>query len=308
MTEQCGLNRREEKAMAKRMFFRRLLAVSVTCFIFTGQSASAVEAEKDLSNDFVYDFEEDAGVSYAEISDLTEAVIERQNSVYAVEQSVDEIMEINEFDVAEYDADGAYEEVFIEYGMLAEYYNGKTISEMKKDFSRIKVPYITVNGEDAVLIYILENGQLSEGGAIIYGEDAPYLYVAPKIVEEAINEGINENIYDVEYLYSNELYMTLVHITTDSGEYLLPYFEEEYGNLVSGAIYTIDDFFENMNSSFDQNSELKYTDESGGTGSEYGKPQNKTGMWSSAVFLAIAVCVCAGSIWGLCQLKVKRKT
>ena len=195
---------------------------------------------------YEYNVEDNTNVETEEVEEVLEDTMEDQD------ESQEEMITEESFDISKYDMENSYTEYLLSDLPITEYYEDTSFKDLLSKDYRIKIPYVTTDNEDGVIICTEnEKGKLSVQAEVILGEQQS-LYISPKKISEIVNEGIKEEIQEVTYVYSNRYYMTLVYVKTESGEYAIPFAELGTDKIESGKIYSVSDFFKNMNKVFDE--------------------------------------------------------
>lgn len=222
--------------------------------------------ETDPIEFYKYRVEEEDVVSVDEIEDAVSSAIDIKNNesideeVYIGEENVDGK---EEFDIDRVDLSISYVEYILNDFPITEYYENKSFADVISSTYRIKVPYVTKTGEDAVLIFSEEDGSLTLVEERILGEEG-LGYVSPEDITEIINEEVLGTVVeDVKYTYSERYYMTVVYVKTDKGEYVIPYAKTGELNVENGKAYTVNTFFKKLYTLFDEN-QLEGSSENGG--------------------------------------------
>lgn len=246
---------------------------------------------KYVKEQFEYNIEDDNKLRYNDI----ERAIEDTIALEKLKSESECIYDLN-FKISECDVEGSYVEYIIEDLPVSLYLEGVAFEDMLLDAYRVKVPYITEEGERAMIVYALnEKGELKMQEETIIGETT-HLYVAPEAVNEIIDEQIDEETEKVIYCYSDRYNMSLIYVKTVLNEYLIPFAKENTLNMDNGKVYTVKQFFKNMNKIFEEKNIL-------GSLENNGLPYRKIMLWPYIMGISLTG---AGVIaTSICMYKLK---
>ena len=214
------------------------------------------------SYEYEYSLEENSEFSYGDIKEnVTEEIIHQEETETETETLW---VDVN-FDILSYEVKASYEEYSLSNLPITDYYaNGNSFEKLISNEYKIKVPYTTEDGARGVIKYgVNEIGELELQGQTLIG-NTEHLYISPERVNNTINEKIKENVEKIIYTYSDRYNMTIVYVKTEDGEYVIPYTQERLENIDNDTVYTVENFFENLNTIFDENSLISAGMENGG--------------------------------------------
>lgn len=263
MTEQYGSTMKGDEKMKR---IKRFIISEMLVFLLLAAAVSPAGAENSSSYRFDYDDFKDMPAEDIEkcVKDVME--LESQDGWKGENLMGD----VDAFNIGSYDMEECYAAYILDYQILTEYNDGKTLSEIaEKDRKAVKMLYTTIKGEEANLTFSLEsNGEVKLEGSSLSRENEDYRFFSPATLETIVNSEIQEEVTDAGYYISFLYSMTLVQITTAENEYIIPHFInrfDNYGRLESDKVYTETEFFEIMNETFDE-SLLQPSDENIGSG------------------------------------------
>lgn len=248
--------------MKRRFIFICLILCFCVCcnVVVYAEETNSIES-------YEYGIEEEDAVSVDEIEDTVSSVIDAEKNESIDEEEVYIGVENDEgedeFDIAKVDLSTSYVEYILNDFLITEYYENKSFADVISGTYRIKVPYVTETGEDAILVLSEQDSSLALVEERILGEEG-LGYVSPEDITEIINEEVPGTVVeDVKYTYSERYYMTVVYVKTDKGEYVIPYAKTGQLNVDNGKAYTVNKFFKKLNTLFDED-QLKGSKENGG--------------------------------------------
>lgn len=243
------------------MKIKKIAVSLITAFIAAVMPGLSVSAEYKITDDEALQIKEAVGYNNDAVSgDSTKAFVldgEKSN-------------EKNVFDltISGYDMDKAYKMYILDSLMITSYKADPDFKSLITDSDRIMLP------ADGKLVMFMK-------------EDSKYKYIGQEFTDDTpdfnmltqnILNSIDEEIIDVKHTYSFMYYMDIIYIETAENEYAVPYFkeygiEEEIGDrLVSGTIYTVSEFMDRMDQTYDEEYAINHGDEDGGVPCKEYKP------------------------------------
>lgn len=184
-------------------------------------------------------------LDYEDVQECVDGIKEEQSEVI----DEDAIVEVD-FDIKKYDEKSSYKEYILSNQLIMDYFEKKSIEDIITSESRIKVPYTTETGENAVAIFDGEDNMELQAEMLI--NDTEHIFVSTKRVNEIISNNIAGDVKDVIYTYSNRYYSTLVFVITSNKEYVIPFNSKCIKNIDNGKVYEVEQFFKNMQKAFDE--------------------------------------------------------
>jgi hypothetical protein len=240
---------------------KKLFVVLGVLFLLVGVHLNSQYALAK-SDEYQYDIEDEnrkEDISYEDVKENMEEVIEGQENVKSEEQ----IVEVD-FDIKGYDHEEAYTEYLLSDLPITKYAKCKSFTDLISSDCRVKVPYITNDNQQGVAVLRKGDNENYELQEEIILNDTKHIFVSPQKVDEIINSGITETVKEVKYTYSNRYFMTLVLVITEKNEYLIPFMSQEVDGIKNGNVYKVNDFFDFMNNTYDEEHIIENPKENGG--------------------------------------------
>lgn len=180
---------------------------------------------------------------------LKNSIEKFKNMEFVEEGSVDE----EDLSIEGYDLDNAYQVYLLDTLVLSEYSKKNSFAEAITDSCQWKIPIVTVDGENGVVIYNKINDKLELSSEVIGNVVNHTLWDVEKITSLFSKEFNNEVIKDITYTYSELYKATFIYVVTDKGEYIIPFTNnEEVLGFENGNVYTISKWFDIMDKRFDE--------------------------------------------------------
>lgn len=214
----------------------------------------SVSAEYEITDDEALQIEE--AVNYN-----NDAVSGDSGSAFVINgEKSNESNGIFDLTISGYDMDKAYKMYILDSLMITSYKADPDFKSLITDSDRIMLP------ADGKLVMFMKEDSKYKWIGEEYTDDTPDFNT---LTQDILNS-IDEEIIDVKHTYSFSYYMDIIYIETAENEYAVPYLneygiEDEIGDrLVSGTIYTVPEFMDRMDQTYDEEYAINHGDEDGG--------------------------------------------
>ena len=193
-----------------------------------------------------------------EISDIVSAInTENSNATGTQSYSLNSETGYMDLTITDYDTEMAYKIYILKDLMITEYKNNPNFNDLiDYDNSRIQVP---AKGK---LVTLMEK----DGVYQVIGSKFTDDFLDFKVLKADMISCINEEIVNIVHTYSFLYYMDIIYVKTAENEYVVPYFDDQinYGfgdRLISGTVYSVPEFMDRMDQTFDEEYLINHGDE-----------------------------------------------
>ncbi|MCM1225853.1 MAG: hypothetical protein NC320_00305 [Clostridium sp.] len=244
------------------MKIKKIAVSLITVFAAVIMPGFSVSAEYEITDDEEIQIEE-------AINDNNEAVSGDSGSAFFVngEKSTGN-NSVFDLTISGYDMDKAYKMYILDNLMITSYKDNPDFKSLITDSDRIMLP-----ADGKLVTFMKEDSEYKSIGEK-HTDDTPDF----NTLTRNILNSIDEEIIDVKHTYSFMYYMDIIYIETAENEYAVPYLngygvEEEIGDrLISGTIYTVPEFMDRMDQTYDEEYAINHGDEIGGVPYKEYKP------------------------------------